>query len=415
MAIDPSISLQFKTTPFDYAASMQKGMNVALTQQQIAQSQQEIEASKAAQANTEAALPGVQGVSQSQVTKGAADARDFSIKTQLGANGDKFQTTDPTTGAVSLDHGKMVAYLQSIGAADKVPEVATDYLKNATTAISNATSQNALDVAHREQGNKGASILAQEVLGRIAQGQTIGQVSQFYKTGRDGLKQQLGAGAVNENSLPESPEDLAVWAKSKAAGNVTAQEAIQNKQRDKEIAIVGMNANTSYQNMLQGGATVAQAQGTLKQASDNEFANSSFFNIGADMGKKMIGTGYAKTAKLYMENVANNPAYAPYVGAVAKYNQENGTNYIGNEAGIPDLLIEAGQKHHVNGEGQFNTYKNTLNPKMTSVPQKNIPQVNTKISNAPTDSIGMIYKGKQIQVSKDHVDAMSRNGATLVK
>ena len=352
MGIRPPVQL-------DIGGAMQTGLNIAKTRQDIITSQ--------------AALPGVQGTAQSLATKGSQDARDFSIQQQIGANSHLWQTMDKN-GNPQTDYAAQGDFLRSIGAGDKVQAINQDALKTENAVISNTTNSQDLNTKVQATQQQASQVIAGEDLADEQNGLTHGQIAINHARR---LKATFEANPLLENSSNIPQEYSSEWAKSTRKGVITEQQQITNKQNQEQINISQQSANTSYQSMLQGGATVAQAQGALKQSSDNEFANSSFFNTGAALGKDIIGSGIGKTIELYTANVLNNPKYAPYVAAVARYNQEYGTTFDGHEAGMSQLLLEGGAKHHVNGQGSLNTYQNTLNPNMTSVPQNPIPAQNT--------------------------------------
>ena len=381
MAIDPSISLGFKPpVQLDASGAIGRGISMAGEAMKPALYQAEINQSNQQTQNLAAQHPGIVAQSQQQQTSAETAARDLSINKLMGANGDKFQTNDPVSGAPTVDYPKLTSYLQGIGAGDKFPEVAKSYLETSKKVIGNSTDQNTLNNNQYSQGLIGAGIVAQRINKQVDDGLTTGEIQQNYTKTRQGLIDHLGTGVINDSTMPENPRDIKEWARVTAAGSITPEQNIINKQTDSQIQIAQQGAEISKQSMLQNGASVSQTMGGLKQNADNEFANSSFYTTGASMANKIFGpSGLGMSFDAYKANILGDTAYAPYVAAVAKYNTENGTTYKGNEAGMKDLLLESGMKHHITGQGFQNTYGNMTNPQMSSVPQRPIAQQNTNM------------------------------------
>jgi hypothetical protein len=118
--IDPSIALQGNNTPVDLFAGAKKGLELQSLamrpeqiQQEMAASRQSVAASKAQQANTEAALPGVAATSvtaQQAAKKAQQDQAANDKIMELSASG-KYTTTDAKTGNKSLDFPKLYGEL----------------------------------------------------------------------------------------------------------------------------------------------------------------------------------------------------------------------------------------------------------------------------------------------------------------
>ena len=434
--IDPSISLQVKTP--DVMGGMMQGANMqsafmkpALMQQQIAQSQQEVAASQTGQALTEqqtanaaAQNPGLVAGSEQARTQADTAKRTFDFQKWAGANSASWMKKDSNgnmvkdaNGQPQIDMPVMMAAANSAHYTDMIPSLAKSWSDNTSNQISNATNQQSLDAATIKNGADAQGMTAmfadaikdpEQQKSALAAG--VKHIGDIFGTDSPTYK-NIASNFAN----PSAPSN--VEAKSFILGSksqtLTAQQQRVNAQTDQQIQIAQLQADTSRQSMLQSGVSTQQALGETKRNADVENGNASFFNNGSTMGQQIIGTGIAKTAELWKANVLNNPAYAPYVGAVAKYNQENGTAYLGNEAGLPALLAEAGAKHHISGQGYLNSYQNAMNPPKlngspTQAPPAQIPPQNTTMPTgaprAPTAPVNMVNdKGQSLKgVKPEH-------------
>lgn len=243
MALDPNIALNANAPqPTNMFAGAELGMKIRNAQQQNLLMQQQIEASKANQALTEAQTPGAAAQSQSAQSNAAIDARKAAgvaavqqaVKNNTVVNSDGTITTDPHGTAMQLMKG---------GFADE----GFNYLQSSakTSGDMADSDQKRIDV-----GNKFATTTAQMV-SALPKSQQAGALAHIGQTiaADPSLQSTLGASPLMA-VLTSDPTKLDAI----KAGSMTPKEATELQINQQNANTASMNAGTSAESVAQSGA-----------------------------------------------------------------------------------------------------------------------------------------------------------------
>lgn len=338
MAIDPNIPLQGRATVApDFGGSMLKGMNMA-------QIQQEIAASKATQANVEAALPGIQGTSQSAVAKGTMDTRDASITQQMGANSHLWNKTD-ASGKPYTDYAARNDFMNGIGAGDKIAALNQEALKTENAQITNSTNQQELNknvLAAQEQLKQTVygEDLADEASGKLTHGQIAINHARRLKAAYD-----VNSLLKNEANIPEVYNKAA--AQSARTGVISEQQQIANRQNQEQIDISGQNARTYLNSMLQTGVPLSAASGKMEVDAQASYNEAGQLTTAGQNGKTIIAGGkLINAAEVLLAKTMGTPEQMSYIRAA----EAVGLNP--SDASTPGKLTQLGTNKHIIGDAQ---------------------------------------------------------------
>ena len=349
MALDPTIALGYNPPQINFMQNAQAGLGMAQTAQNIQ--------------NLQAAQPGIVAQSQQQQVQAAQANRDFSIQQQIGANAKQFTNDDGT-----VNYPAVYSYLDSIGAGDKKQQVAKEYLTNTSTAVSNATNQVALAQAKQTAGQQFNTMLASRHQSLLQQGMSVGQADMEIQKSIAAVKNN-NPGLMDYSQLPQPGTDLSKWSVAQLASTQTENEREQLAQNQTNLQIAQQGANTSYQSMLTSGRSQQEAAAAQEVTAQQEYGQHQLYSNASMLGQQ-LDSGGALTGKLsqFQAKYAGNAAYAPYISAVARYNQANGTTLSPADPGTWKVLSNESNVHLINGNAYHNVYLAGSQNPATSVP-----------------------------------------------
>lgn len=316
--------------------------------QSIAASQQQVEASKAAQAQTEAGTPGV--AAESAIKQRAAAFNQW--KTD---NADKYTNSDG-----SLNINNFVGHANKAGFATEAQSVAASDLVNKSQAIANSTNDQNRLIAQSNYVSTGATHISTLLdTPGLTDNQKSAQLSKYV----DFMNKQVpGAGDQILNLFGKSTPDGKITVnndaiKATATATMTKQEQVNNKINQQNANTSAQNAQTSAESTRQAG--VAQVSGPDARNPNSEQSKLAV-KAAQEAGIQGIVPGVTSAADLaHLPGVAGQveattvPAATKSAAATGAVTETQTAQIYNNADSLVNNLIKKGMMTNGTNVGQF--------------------------------------------------------------
>ena len=411
----------FDVTPLDQMQNAAAGTAYANVGQTLAQTgliQQQQKQTAAATnvlqqeaGQVQAQTQNLQAQQQGLIADSATKARGLAGQMWYGANANQWTTTDPQTGAQTVNYPKLMGLASAAGYGDIVPKLTQPFMDSVKSSIANATSQQDLQVAQAKAATQGASMIAMAAIAADKQKPGSGPVA--YENQYNILKQTLPPAVMAAIPTPANYNPKILPGMVNAGLTPVDQANIQNQTTQAQAAQTNAATSLKQQQMSAGQAYIAGTNDSTQSGLISEAAKGL---EGQNIPSSFIGRGMEGI----QQYVTGNPALANADRQMKILNQELGTNMSWSQ-GVPAVEQFLNQRSQfLNARGQ--AYLSTASTggfippehQPTSViPTEGTPTntVNSKTS-VPGATVQVSKGGKTIMVTPADAIALESHGWT---
>lgn len=321
MALDPSISLQVQPPAGgNIFAGAEKGLQLRALSMKPEQIAQEISASKAAQANTEAQLPGLQADAAGKARDNAA----AEMAKNMAASGKYTTTADD--GTKTINTAKLYGDLASNG-----------YIQQAFTFARTAADTQSTQIKTEGERQKFVDDRAQDLANIISKSVPKDQQPAAFQSGMSRVAAHYPELFANSNYFTQDPktgapvlagEFKAADVKSIADGKMDPLTSANLEISQNSLKLAQMQADPNYKATI---STIPSAETRVGVQANNSDTQEYIDKLKAGAASAVPSATYGKagsvTADIWNKLVGQNPDYAALQTSIDAYNKTNGTQY----------------------------------------------------------------------------------------